>query len=143
MPPGNWPGCRCSAIPGCWQARCSATSTTSRRLPPDRRPCSTSCMDAAQIFTALLEPAGRADPYPLYAALHELGEAVALPDVVIVHGYDAISSVLRDPAFGVSDTARYDELYPDWQQHPSLVMESLLSLTPPQHARIRGLMAGA
>ena len=100
-------------------------------------------MDAAQIFTALLGPAGRADPYPLYAALHELGEAVALPDVVIVHGYDAISSVLRDPAFGVSDTARYDELYPDWRQHPSLVMESLLSLNPPEHARIRSLMAGA
>lgn len=27
-------------------------------------------MDAAKIFTALLEPAGKADPYPLYAGPH-------------------------------------------------------------------------
>ena len=31
-------------------------------------------MDAAEIFPALLTAEGRADPYPLYAALHEFGE---------------------------------------------------------------------
>ena len=30
---------------------------------------------ALEIFGALDSPAGRADPYPHYAALHELGEA--------------------------------------------------------------------
>lgn len=64
-------------------------------------------MEATEIFTALLAPEGRADPYPLYAALHELGEAVAVaPGVVVVHGYEAISAMLRDPAFLVSDAAR-------------------------------------
>ena len=36
-------------------------------------------MDATEIFTALLAPEGRSDPYPLYASLHELGAAVAVP----------------------------------------------------------------
>ena len=64
-------------------------------------------MDATEIFTALGTPAGRADPYPHYAALHELGEAVSLaPGAVVVVGYDAISAVLRDPGFAVSDEAQ-------------------------------------
>ena len=38
-------------------------------------------MDAIEILTALGTPEGRADPYPLYAALHEIGEAIEIgPD---------------------------------------------------------------
>jgi cytochrome P450 len=99
-------------------------------------------MDATEIFNALLAPAGRADPYPLYAALHELGEAVAIaPGAVLVHGYEAINSVLRDPAFRVSDAAYFDEMFPGWREHPSLGMESILNLNAPEHARIRSLVA--
>ena len=55
-------------------------------------------MDATQILTSLGTPEGRTDPYPLYATLHEMGEAVPIgPDHVMVVGYDAINSVLRDP----------------------------------------------
>ena len=101
-------------------------------------------MDATEIFTALLGPEGRADPYPLYAALHDLGEAVAVaPGAVVVHGYEAINSVLRDPAFLVSDAARFDETFPGWREHPSLGMESILNLNAPEHARIRSLIARA
>jgi cytochrome P450 len=101
-------------------------------------------MDATEIFTALLAPAGRADPYPLYAALHEMGEAVAIgPGAVLVHGYEAINSVLRDPAFLVSDAAYFDEVFPSWREHPSLGMESILNLNAPEHARIRSLIARA
>jgi cytochrome P450 len=103
-----------------------------------------SSMDPTEIFTALLEPAGRADPYPLYAALHELGEVVVVgPGVVLVPGYAAISSVLRDPRFLVSDSARLDEVLPDWRDHPSMSTDSLLSLNPPEHARIRSLVSRA
>ena len=57
-------------------------------------------MDAMEIFTALSTPQGRANPYPYFAALHELGEAVRLaPGAVVVVGYDAINSVLRDHGF--------------------------------------------
>jgi cytochrome P450 len=101
-------------------------------------------MDAGQLFTALLEPAGQADPYPLYAALHGLGEAVAAgPGLIVVAGYDAISGVLRDPAFLVADEAYYDRVAPDWREHASFAVKSMLSLNPPDHPRIRRLMTRA
>jgi cytochrome P450 len=103
-------------------------------------------MDAMQIFTALSTPAGRADPYPHYAALHELGEAISLaPGTVLVVGYDAISAVLRDPGFTVSDQAELDENYPGWQENPVFVqaMDWILNLNGPKHARIRSLIARA
>jgi cytochrome P450 len=101
-------------------------------------------MDTAEIFTALLTTDGRADPYPLYAALHAIGEAAPIaPGAVVVHGYEAINSVLRDPAFRVSDAARFDEIFPDWREHPSLGMDSLLNLNTPEHGRIRSLVTRA
>jgi cytochrome P450 len=60
-----------------------------------------------------------------------------------VPGYDAASAVLRDPAFRVADAARYDEIMPRWRDHPSMSMESVLSLNPPEHARIRSLVSRA
>lgn len=35
-------------------------------------------MNAIEMLTTLSTPQGQADPYPLYAALHELGEVIAL-----------------------------------------------------------------
>jgi cytochrome P450 len=98
-------------------------------------------VDAAEIFPALLTPEGRADPYPLYAELHELGDAVAVDGLVLVAGYDAANAVLRDPAFLVADAARYDETMPGWRDHPSMSMESVLNLNPPEHGRIRSLIS--
>jgi cytochrome P450 len=103
-------------------------------------------MDAMEIFTALGTPAGRANPYPYYAALHELGEAVRLaPGAVVVVGYDDISAVLRDPGFTVSDEARFDESFPGWRANPVFVqaMDWILNLNGPKHARIRSLIARA
>jgi cytochrome P450 len=101
-------------------------------------------MNAEEIFSTLLGPAGRDDPYPLYAQLHKLGEVVPTSlGVVLVPGYDAISSVLRDPAYRVQDAARLDEIDPGWREHPSAGVEAILSLNPPDHARIRSLISGA
>ncbi len=101
---------------------------------------------ALEIFGALDSPAGRADPYPHYAALHELGEAVRLaPGTVALVGYDAISAVLRDPAVRHHDYAQIAALLPEWLEHPS-VRESqdwILNLDPPEHTRIRSLMSRA
>jgi cytochrome P450 len=70
-------------------------------------------MDAIAILTALGTPAGRADPYPLYAALREMGEVVEVgPGDVMVVGYDAINSVLRDPGFRVFDESSHDKHLP-------------------------------
>jgi cytochrome P450 len=101
-------------------------------------------MNADEIFSALLQPAGREDPYPLYEQLHKLGEVVPTSErLVLVPGYDAISSVLRDPAYRVQDAARLDEIEPGWREHPSAGAEAILSLNPPDHARTRSLISGA
>jgi len=49
--------------------------------------------------------------------------------------------VLRDPACLVADAARYDKVLPGWRDHPAMTIDSLLSLNPPQHSRIRRLMS--
>ena len=56
------------------------------------------------IMTALMAPAGQADPYPLYAQARQLGPASAIGDGwFLVTGYAAVSQVLRDPGFGLPD----------------------------------------
>ena len=101
-------------------------------------------MDTAEILTALGTPAGRADPYPLYAGLHDIGEVIELgPGSVLVIGYDAINSVLRDPGFRVSDESSLDRDFPGWRANPvfAQVVDWLLNLNAPRHSRIRSLMA--
>ena len=103
-------------------------------------------MDALEIFTALGTPAGRANPYPHYAALHELGDVLRLaPGAVAVVGYDAINSVLRDAGFRVSDDSTFDRDFPGWRDNPVFVqgMDWILNLNAPRHSRIRSLIARA
>jgi cytochrome P450 len=115
-------------------------------VPGDQvaEPAATAPGTAQDIFGALLAPAGRADPYPLYAALHELGEAgEVIPGLVVAVGYDAINAMLRDPSFLVADAARLDEVYQGWRDHQSLEADSLLSTNGAAHARMRSAIAGA
>jgi cytochrome P450 len=103
-------------------------------------------MDAIEVLTALSTPRGRADPYPLYAALHEIGEVIEIgPGNVTVVGYHAINAVLRDPGFRVSDQSDFDENFPHWRANPVLIQGAdwLLNLNAPRHSRIRSLMAHA
>ncbi|MGO8959580.1 MAG: cytochrome P450 [Streptosporangiaceae bacterium] len=103
-------------------------------------------MDAMEIFAALATPEGRADPYPFYAILHELGEAVTLqPGAVAVQGYDAINTVLRDPAFRVADTSTWATSFPGWHEQPVFAQAAdwLLNVNGPDHARVRSLIARA
>jgi cytochrome P450 len=103
-------------------------------------------MDVTDVLTRLSSPEGRASPYPLYAALHEIGEAVETgPGDLLVVGYDAISSVLRDPGFRVCDDTRFDETFPDWRADPIFVqcVDWILNLNAPRHPRIRSLIARA
>jgi cytochrome P450 len=99
-----------------------------------------------EIFTALDSPAGRASPYPLYAELHELGEAVRIgPSQVAVVGYDAISTVLRDPAIGHMDFTDIAQMLPELARHSSIheSRDWILNLDPPEHGRIRSVIAKA
>jgi len=86
--------------------------------------------DPLELFQALISLEGRADPYPLYAALREHGPLVNLGDgYLIATGYDMVDGVLRDPAFGVEEGAIFEG-------------SSLLRSNPPDHTRMRRLMSG-
>ena len=103
-------------------------------------------MDAIEILTALSTSEGRADPYPLYAALHEKGEVIESgPGNVMVVGYDAINSVLRDPGFRVSDESIFDKNFPGWRANPVFIqgVDWILNLNAPRHSRVRSLIAHA
>jgi cytochrome P450 len=103
-------------------------------------------MDAIEILTALSTSAGRADPYPLYAALHEIAEVIEIGQgELMVVGYDAIDSVLRDPGFGVSDESSFEKDFPAWRANPVFVQGAdwILNLNAPRHSRIRSLIARA
>jgi cytochrome P450 len=103
-------------------------------------------MDAVEVLTKLTTPEGRADPYPLYAALHELGEMIeAGPGNLIVIGYDANNAVLRDPGFRVSDEDYLDQVIPGWRENPVFIQAAdwLLNLNGERHSRIRRLIARA
>jgi cytochrome P450 len=109
-------------------------------------PGRSSKVDAIQILTELGQPAGKEDPYPLYTRLHEMGEVVELgPGDVIVVGYDAINTVLRDPGFRVSDQEDFQNGFPSWREHPVFEQASdwILNLNAPRHSRIRSLIARA
>jgi cytochrome P450 len=103
-------------------------------------------MEPLEILIALNTPAGQADPYPLYDALHEIGEVVEIGESdIFVVGYDAINSVLRDPEYKVSSTDTFDAGLPRWRQNPVFVQAAdwILNLNAPKHARIRTLIARA
>lgn len=104
-------------------------------------------MDANEILGELVTPEGREDPYPYYAAAHELGSVLPLGDGLwMVPGYAAINEALRSDAFGPWDH-RYNRLFTDaaWKQHPSVLAltKSILDTNPPDHTRMRDVLARA
>ncbi len=94
---------------------------------------------AAAIIQALLSPAGRADPYPLYATAHRIGAVQAITDnVFLVLGYAAVNQVLRNPGFGLPATA------PSHTTDAAalrLMSRSILRTNPPDHGRMRSLIS--
>lgn len=99
-------------------------------------------MDAQEIFDALLDPAGRDDPYPLFSALHELGDVIAVsPGLVFVPSYAAANSVLRGPGFKPSAAKRFDRFFPSWRDHPALNVDIMLNCDGDDHSRLRAVFA--
>ena len=99
---------------------------------------------------ALLDPEGRADPYPLYAALREHAPAFRTAQgPVVVARYDDCELVLRDPRFGKGTPrpwedhgiteAEWHERFPGYARN----RRALLFLDPPDHTRVRRLVAKA
>jgi cytochrome P450 len=99
---------------------------------------------ADAILAELFTDEARANPYPHYRALHELGPISALqqgvpgatPFAAIATGYDLVDEVLRDVSF-------YKKARPDWREHTLLTTfeTSMMFSNPPMHARMRNLFS--
>ncbi|GIH19027.1 cytochrome P450 [Rugosimonospora africana] len=85
-----------------------------------------------------MTPAGRTDPFPLYAAAHELGPvSVLADDSFVVCGYAAVNQVLREPGFGLATTTPPDS----GTGALRLMNRSILRANPPDHGRMRSLIS--
>jgi len=102
-------------------------------------------VEATEILQALFTSDAASDPYLHYADLLATGEAChpAQWSSVVVFGYAAIESVLRDPVFEVQGDAGLDVSFPAWREHPSMSKNSVIDLNGGEHTRVRGLMSRA
>jgi cytochrome P450 len=98
-----------------------------------------------------LTPEGKSDPYPRYSAIREHTPVFRSAfGFVIVGQYDDCQLVLRDPRFGKGEgfaawegygltEAQWYERFPDLERRTT----SMLGLDPPDHTRLRRLVAKA
>ena len=85
-----------------------------------------------------MRPEGKADPYPLYAAVRERGLVRSRLGPWVTASHAAASAVLRDRRFSSSPHHQPGYRPPRHDPHPDL-----LTLDPPDHTRIRRLVSGA
>ena len=92
------------------------------------------------------DTAFRNDPIPWYRVLREQAPVFTHPDIgVVLSRYRDIDAVLRDRRFGVATPSPWREIF-EAGAPPSmhlLSVNSLLFVDPPQHTRVRGLVAQA
>ncbi|GII05158.1 cytochrome P450 [Planobispora takensis] len=102
-----------------------------------------------ELIGALIEPAARPDPYPVYARIRDLGPAMLDLPVwetpgAVISSYRECEAVLRDPRMSSQRgrDRRLAELMPPGA--PSSVGQRwFLSLDPPDHTRLRRLVSAA
>lgn len=83
-----------------------------------------------ELFARVLDPASRANPYPLYTALRSRPVARQADGTWIVSGYDEIAALLHDPR--VSSDVRHAG-----KTLPAGADKSLILRDPPSHDRLR------
>jgi len=92
------------------------------------------------------DPAFRADPIPWYRALRQKAPCYGHEEIgIVLSRYADIDRVLRDRRFGVATPSPWREVFAA-AAPPSMRLlseNSLLFIDPPQHTRVRGLVAQA
>ncbi|MDA8321332.1 MAG: cytochrome P450 [Actinomycetota bacterium] len=94
----------------------------------------------------LMLPATKADPYPLYARLRPQGLVRSPLGLSIAADHATVASILRDRRFSSSPAHQRGyrpPSYPPDDPRASLPVADLLTLDPPDHTRLRRLVAGA
>jgi cytochrome P450 len=91
---------------------------------------------ASDLFTQILDPANRPDPYPLYARLRETPVAPLADGFFAVSSYAIIAALLHDPR--MSKDQRKSEVPLSGLQR--IEPRPFLLLDPPEHDRLRRLI---
>ena len=91
---------------------------------------------AADLFTRILDPANRPDPYPLYARLRETPVTPLADGFFAVSSYAAIAALLHDPRMS-KDQRKSDVPLTGMQR---IEPRPFLMLDPPEHDRLRRLV---
>jgi len=99
-------------------------------------------MAEASIFDRILDPANRANPYPLYAELRQTPVRREADGRYVVSTYDGIAELLHDPRVS-SDPRSHRELadaaYGGDDGSPGVPRFSFIQRDPPEHDRLREL----
>jgi cytochrome P450 len=112
---------------------------------------STTVDPQALLAEILLTPEGKADPYSRYAAIREATPAFPTDlGFTVVTRFDDCQWVLRDPVFGKGNDDeiwdRYGLTEGEWEARFgtfSRATTSMLGMNPPDHTRLRRLVAKA
>jgi cytochrome P450 len=94
----------------------------------------------------LMLPAAKADPYPLYAQMRQRGLVRSPLGLFAAADYATVASILRDRRFSSSPVHQpgyRPPSYPPGDPRAELPNASLLTMDPPDHTRLRRLVAGA
>jgi cytochrome P450 len=103
-------------------------------------------VDVAEAMGLLLSPAGRVDPYPAYEHLRAHGPVAEMaPGQYVATGHAVIEEILRDPRYEVAYKPLLSHSLAGWAESPAVatVTQSVLRANPPDHGRMRQLVAGA
>jgi cytochrome P450 len=94
----------------------------------------------------LMAPATKADPYPLYTQVRQRGLVRSPLGVFAVADHGTVASILRDRRFSSSPVHQpgyRPPSYPPGDPRAALPAADLLTMDPPDHTRVRRLVAGA
>jgi cytochrome P450 len=95
-------------------------------------------MPEASIFGQILDPASRANPYPLYAELRKTPVARQADGSYVVSTYNEIVALLHDPRVS-SDPRRHPGLADAMLAAGEDLAQSFIQRDPPEHDRLREL----
>ncbi|MCU1376520.1 MAG: Unspecific monooxygenase [Actinomycetia bacterium] len=106
-----------------------------------------SMTEAQQFFVDAMAPASRDDPYPLYASFRERQPMALVDDATwLVLGHAEVTACLRHPLLSSNEQRSINfarEVAADPGRALPVSAPSLLFMDPPDHTRLRGLVARA
>src|SRR5262245_58755466 len=108
---------------------------------PDRRTTMTQTTLADRFFVDAMSPAFREDPYPLYDAYRGQPRLLRAADTVwFCFGHADVTALLRHPQLSSDERRATSET---GCAEPGRLATSLLFMDPPDHTRLRSLVARA